>query len=213
MIMKKKWFFDPLTPLAYDLCLIDPPTRFETHTPYESEKGAQYPTMSDSWLRTLPMSDLASGNTLYWIWSTAPKLKATIEWMSGWGIEYVTCGFWHKKTAHGKTAGGTGMVLQSKGEVYLIGRIGRPKYHKRPQSGLIETIEITDPLYDAALRSEIPEVIEAVRREHSRKPDEQYDILDALMGTDIRRCELFARTQRPGWDAWGNQTNHFSEAG
>lgn len=211
--MKKKWFFDPLTPCAYDLCLIDPPTRFETHTPYESEKGAQYPTMSDAWLRSLPMSDLSSGNTLYWIWSTMPKLKATIEWMSGWGIDYVTAGAWHKKTVHGKTAGGTGMVLQSKAEVYLIGRIGRPKYLKRPQSGLIETTEVTEPAYNAALSTTVPEVIEAVRREHSRKPDEQYDILDALFGTGIRRCELFARTERSGWDAWGNQTDHFSPMG
>ncbi len=212
-MMKKKWFFAPLIPLAYDLVLMDLPTRFETHTPYESEKGAQYPTMSDAWIQSLPISNLASGNTLFVIWSTMPKLKKTLEWMDHWGIEYVTSGAWHKKTVNGKTAGGTGMVLQSKAEIYIIGRIGRPEYLKRPQSGLIETIETRDPLYDAALRTEVPEVIEAVRREHSRKPDEMYDILDALMGTDIRRCELFARTQRPGWDAWGNQTDHFAEAG
>lgn len=183
--MKKKWFFHPLVPCSYDLVLVDLPTRFETHTPYESDKGAQYPTMNDSWIRSLPMSDLSSGNTLYWFWSTMPKLKATMEWMTGWGIEYVTAGAWHKKTIHGKTAGGTGMVLQSKAEVYLIGRIGKPNYLKRPQSGLIETTE----LFNDALSASVPEVIEALRREHSRKPDEQYDILDALMGTDIRRSE------------------------
>ncbi len=212
MMMKKKWFFDPLKPLSYDLALVDLPTRFETHTAYESEKGAQYPTMNDSWIRALPMSDLSSGNTLYWFWSTMPKLKATIEWMSGWGIDYVTAGAWHKKTVHGNTAAGTGMVLQSKAEVYLIGRIGRPKYFNRPQSGLIETINHSEQAFNAELQSSVPEVIEAVRREHSRKPDEQYNILDALMGPDIRRCELFARTKRPGWDAWGNQTEHFAEA-
>lgn len=210
--MPRKWFFDPLKPLAYDLILCDLPTRFETFSPFESAKGAQYPTMSDAWIRELPIGDLAKPDCLIWSWSTMPKLQFTIEAMCGWGFRYVTAGAWHKKTPGGKTSVGTGFVLRSSAEVYLIGAKGRPKYRKRPQPGLIETVEDLDFECDDALRTEIPTAIEALRREHSRKPDDQYEILDALMGTDgVRRCELFARQQQPGWEAWGNEVDHFGE--
>lgn len=206
--MKKKWFFDPLIPLKYDLIMMDPPTRFETFTPFESAKGAQYPTMDDRWVRDLPVGDLASGNCLMWMWSTMSKLKASLEWMERYGFTYVTAGAWHKKTINNKTSVGTGFVLRSSAEVYLIGRIGKPKYKNRPQPGLIDTTD-ADTAYFDGLVDAVPEVIEGLRREHSRKPVQQYEILDALMGTDIPRCELFAREQVDGWDAWGNQTDHF----
>ncbi len=208
--MSRKWFFDPLKPLAYNVILCDPPTRFETFTPFESAKGAQYPTMSDAWVRELPVFDLAAPNCLIWLWSTMPKLKFSIETMCEWGFDYVTAGAWHKKTTNGKTSAGTGFVLQSSAEVYLIGRRGRPRYRRRPQPGLIETVSEFDPDYDEILRGGMPTVIEAIRRQHSRKPDDQYEILDSLMGTDgVRRCELFARERRDGWEAWGNEVDHF----
>ena len=206
--MARKWFFDPLIPHAYDVINIDPPTHFKTFSAFESAKGAQYPTMDDSWVRALPVIDLASSGGLLWMWTTMPKLTVSIDILRAWGFRFVTAGCWHKKTPGGATAKGTGFVLQSSAEVYLIGAAGHPKYRARPQPGLIDTSD-TDALFYEALAGAAPEVIEAERREHSRKPDQQYDILDALMGTDVRRCELFARQARPGWEAWGNQVDHF----
>jgi N6-adenosine-specific RNA methylase IME4 len=54
----------------------------------------------------------------------------------------------------------------------------------------------------------VRQLIVAPKREHSRKPDEQYPALERLFG-DVTRIELFARTTRAGWTAWGNQTGKF----
>ena len=126
--MAKKWFFDPLIPYKYDVINADPPTHFKTFSAFESEKGAQYPTMDDTWLRALPVQQLASSNCLLWLWTTMPKLQVSIDLMAVWGFRFVTAGAWHKKTPKGNTAKGTGFVLQSAAEVYLIGAIGRPAY-------------------------------------------------------------------------------------
>jgi N6-adenosine-specific RNA methylase IME4 len=49
-----------------------------------------------------------------------------------------------------------------------------------------------------------PSIIQAPRREHSRKPDEVYDIIERMY-PELPKVELFARHARPGWAAWGNQ--------
>ena len=51
---------------------------------------------------------------------------------------------------------------------------------------------------------DLPLVIEAPKRGHSRKPDEAYEKLEILYG-DVRRLDLFARHERPGWTGWGNE--------
>lgn len=61
------------------------------------------------------------------------------------------------------------------------------------------------PVLDHSVR----QLILAAPREHSRKPEEQYDRLDALYGTEIARLEMFSRTPREGWTAWGNETGKF----
>jgi len=198
------WLFDPLKPCAYTVILADPPTRWESFTPFESAKGPDYATMSPAWLRSLPVGHLAAGDCLLWLWSTMPQLQLSLGLLEAWGFRYVTGGSWIKRTIHGRVAFGTGQVLQSGAEVYLIGARGRPPYVRRPVPGVIETLEESD----AALAGMLPTVLEAQRREHSRKPDEQYAIIDTLMG-DVPRCELFARTCWPGWEAWGDQIGKF----
>jgi N6-adenosine-specific RNA methylase IME4 len=54
-----------------------------------------------------------------------------------------------------------------------------------------------------------PSVISAPRREHSRKPDEAYALIDAMYPA-LPKLELFARQRRPGWDVWGNETDKFT---
>ena len=55
-------------------------------------------------------------------------------------------------------------------------------------------------------------VIEAPTREHSRKPERLQDEIDAAF-PGMKKAELFARRQRSGWDAWGNDTEKFEVAG
>jgi N6-adenosine-specific RNA methylase IME4 len=52
-----------------------------------------------------------------------------------------------------------------------------------------------------------PSVIQGPRREHSRKPDEAYALIERMY-PDLPKIELFARARRPGWDVWGNQAPH-----
>ena len=83
---------------------------------------------------------------------------------------------------------GTGYWFRSNPEISLLFTRGKPK----------------------RLHADICKLLIAPRREHSRKPDEQYDRIERLVGGPY--LELFARPTRPGWGAWGNETDRFSEA-
>ncbi len=218
--MAKKWFFDPLKPHGYDVIMIDPPSKFKTHTPFPSAKGAQYPVMDDSWMRQLPVNQLASDGCLFCVWSTFPKLEETFHWLDCWGITYITGGAWGKKTIHGNQATGTGYVILSQAEVYLLGRVGSPKYRlielptgrfrRNAQPGLVETFEIvTDDDLAKFMQLLAYEYFEAERRQHSRKPDDVRFFLENLVQPDARKVELFAREKPEGWDAWGNEVDLF----
>lgn len=193
------WAFHDLRPLSYDVILADPATRFETF----SEKGegkspqAQYPTMTWDELAALPVADLGRGDCLLMMWACWPTLPNSLALMQRWGFRYVTGGAWHKRTRHGKTAFGTGYVLRSACEPYLIGTLGSPTTANNLRN-IIETEELT--------------VINAERREHSRKPDEQYAYCERMVPSALRFVELFARQKRLGWDCWGNEMEKFEGA-
>lgn len=121
------------------------------------------------------------------MWATAPMLPQAIEVMQAWGFAYKTAGAWHKRTVSGKTAFGTGYWLRSAAEFFLIGTRGKPSIRAR----------------------NIRNIIDAPIREHSRKPEAQYDLCEALFNGPY--LELFARQERPGWTAWGNESGKFSE--
>lgn len=214
--MKKKWTFSPLIPMAYDGIIIDLPTEHTSYSSVPGAKAAPYPTMDDRWIASLPVGQLASANCLILMWTTMPKLKASLEWLEGYGFTYVTAGAWGKTTKNGLIANGNGKVLWSRAEVFLLGRIGEPKYINRPQPGLIETEEYVDFDFDEWADAEINQYIRAMRREHSRKPDFQYEIMDGLLGSECRKAELFARPNhhsdspfRQGYETWGNEAEHF----
>ena len=50
-------------------------------------------------------------------------------------------------------------------------------------------------------------IIKSMKREHSRKPDEQYQLIEACSPGDY--LEMFARGSRPGWTSWGNQSEEY----
>lgn len=180
---------------AYDGLIIDPPWHFKTRSAKGEGKSAQahYNVMKKEHIRALPIFRLASVDAVIMTWATAPLLDVGIECMKAWGFKFVSAGAWHKKSSTGKkTAFGTGFWLRSAAEFWLIGTTGRPKPGSRKVRNLIE----------------------AAVREHSRKPDDQYAVMEQLVPS-TRRIELFARQARPGWDAWGDQVGLFKapEAG
>lgn len=202
------WFFSPMKPCHYNLILADPPTYWQGYTPFEGSKGPDYATMSDTWLRELPVENLAAADCLLCLWSTMPKLEFSFELMKLWGFRYVTAGAWFKHYRSGKIAHAQGKVLLNGAENFLLGARGRPRYDRRPVLGTYES----DIEYDFELahrwRELDCEALDALRRQHSRKPDDQYARLETLMG-DVPRCEIFATQRPPGWDVWGDQVGKY----
>jgi N6-adenosine-specific RNA methylase IME4 len=197
------WPFGGLTPYKYGALLVDPPWSYvmRSEAGYAKSPEAHYETMSIDRIKRLPVGDLAGPDCLIWLWSTWPHLPLALEVMSAWGYRYKTGGAWHKRTITGKTAMGTGYVLRSATEPYLIGTIGNPIYRSRSVRNVIAT-DVDE--------SGLPSALDGLRREHSRKPPEARQAIEALL-PDVWRAELFAREAWPGGDVWGNQTDHFED--
>lgn len=189
--MTMQWPFGSLTPLKYGLILADPPWAYAMRSEkgYEKSPEAHYATLGEAALAALPVSHLAGGDCFLVLWSTWPHLQQALRLMDSWGFVYKTGGAWVKRSASGKAAFGTGYLLRSATEPFLIGTIGRPAVGSRSLRNLID----------------------AERREHSRKPAEIRDLCEKL-APDAARCELFAREPWPGADVWGNETAKFEGA-
>lgn len=185
------WPFDPLPPMAYSAIMADPPWAFSNFSAKGEAKNAKahYDCMDLAAIKALPVSQLVQSDAYLWLWATNPMLPQALDVLQAWGFRFVTAGTWVKRGESGNLAFGTGYVLRSANEPFLIGKIGKPKPMSR------------------SVRS----VIEAPRREHSRKPDEAYEAFRQMTG-NVRRADLFAREARPGFEAWGNEATLFDGA-
>lgn len=179
--------FDQIPPLRYGLIMADPPWKFVNYSAKgELKSGAsKYRTMPLHDIAQIPVSTFADRDCLLWLWCTNPMLPQGLAVLQAWGFTFKTAGHWCKRTKHGKLAFGTGYVLRSAGEPFLIGTLGKPKTSR-------------------SIRS----VIEGPVREHSRKPDEAYAAAESLVPS-VRRLDLFSRQARPGWDAAGDEVEKF----
>ncbi|WP_291975280.1 MULTISPECIES: MT-A70 family methyltransferase [unclassified Chelatococcus] len=184
---------------AFDLVMADPPWPWEAYSSKGLEKSpeAQYATMSFSEIEALRLGDLLAPGGVMFLWCTWPLIGRQEALMRAWGIEPKTGGVWAKRTASGKLRWGTGYVLRSVCEPFLIGTLPRSGARGASLANLFETIENA--------------VVDGLAREHSRKPDEAYALLEALT-PGARRADIFARQRRPGWDGWGNELDKFESA-
>lgn len=177
-------------PEGFGCIVCDPPWAFAARSPKGYARSAQrhYACTSLDWIEALPVRDLAAPDCLLWLWATNPMLPQALHVLGSWGFRYVTAGHWAKRGRSGKLAFGTGFVLRCAGEPFLIGARGAPKVGSR------------------SVRS----VIEAPRREHSRKPDEAYAAAEALT-PGVARLDMFSREARPGWTTWGAEAGKFDQ--
>lgn len=151
----------------------------------------KYPTMTVDELKALPVKDLADENSVLFLWTTDGHLPFAIEIMRSWGFEYATVAFmWNKKEKSGKQVCYYGYWTMKGTELCLLGRRGKVK----------------------PVGHNVRQLVEAIRYNHSQKPDEVRDRIVQLMG-DLPRIELFARKRTPGWDVWGNEVEDLQEAG
>lgn len=194
------WPFNPLTPMKYGAILADPPWAYAMRSDkgYDKSPEAHYSTMPLEQIKALPVDHLAGPDCLLFMWSTWPHLAQAMELMAAWGFVYITGGSWTKRMPLGKPAFGTGYVLRSSTEPFLVGRLGAPQISSRSERNLIE----------AAV---IPNGIESLRREHSRKPPEMRAMIERLLPR-AHCAELFAREPWPGHEVWGNQVEKFEGA-
>jgi N6-adenosine-specific RNA methylase IME4 len=183
------WPFSGCPMFFYDLIMADPPWSFATYSDKGHGKSAQrhYSCMSLDDIKALPVDQLAKPDCMLLLWATAPMLPQALETMHAWNFKYVTNAVWHKRTARGKTAFGTGYRLRNAHEHILLGTIGNPQNTRGVRS-----------------------IIEGKVREHSRKPDEAFEAAVKLM-PEARRIELFSREERPGFECWGNQAGLFNQ--
>lgn len=184
------WPFEGLLPLSYDLIVIDPPWPFDLYSNKGNHKSAaaHYDIMSIAAIEAMPVGELAQRDCLLLMWVTAPRLPESLHVMDAWGFRYKTNLTWRKTTINGRVRMGTGYWARSMHETVLLGTMGRP----RKASGF-------------------PSLFDGVAREHSRKPDEFYDLV-RKHGIGLRCADLFSRESRDGFDCWGHETGKFDEA-
>lgn len=195
--MIEPWPFEGLTPMKYGAILADPPWSYRmwSEAGHAKSPEAHYQTMNLPDIAGLPVSQLAGPDCYLFLWSTWPHLPQALAVMQRWGFDYVTGGNWTKRTKSGSLAFGTGYVLRSASEPFLVGRIGRPRIESRSERGVI-------------LAEDLPDLIDSQRREHSRKPVQMRQMIERLLPQSYC-CELFAREPWQGHDVWGNQIDKF----
>lgn len=173
--------------------LADPPWRFVNRTGKvapEHRRLLRYETMTTDEIASLPVPSLAAEKSHCYLWTPNALLPDALRVMAAWGFTYKAMLVWHKVRKDGGSDGrGVGFYFRNVTEPILFGTRGslRTLQRGRTQVNLLATR----------------------KREHSRKPDEMYPIIEAC--SPGPRLELFARYPRPGWSAWGDEADSASD--
>lgn len=187
---------------GYGFILLDPPWQWTNFSgqgsaPHRTDEEP-YPTMTEEDIKALPVGDLAAKDCVLMMWCIGSHLDQAIDLGEHYGFEFKSDGFvWVKTGKHDPNVRpiGMGKWVRKQTEYTLIFTKGRPP---RLDAGVRQLFETDE------------HVIFAPRREHSRKPDEQYERCRRLANGPF--VELFARQSLDGWDGWGDQIGKFSNA-
>ena len=173
----------PLPTGPFQVIVADPPWHYESRQGDATHRGAPpYPTMTLEEIWALPVPDIAADDAVLWLWTTNAHLWDARHVFEAWGFTYKTILTWVKDKM------GVGDWLRGQTEHCVLAIRGRPVVHLTNQT--------------TALR--------APARQHSRKPDEFYSLVESLCpGAKI---DLFAREARPGWAVWGGEADRFGAA-
>lgn len=182
----------------YKIIYADPPWSYNDKMGNDSafmSATSAYPTMPLEDIKALKVKNIADNDCVLFIWVVSPLLPEAIEVINAWGFKYTTIGFvWSKKHKSGVPVANMGRWTMGNVELCLIAKKGKPQ----------------------RICKNVKQLIEDLRVEHSRKPDEVRKRIVELMG-DIPRIELFARTDGSkdlwgkntfdGWDVFGNEAS------
>jgi N6-adenosine-specific RNA methylase IME4 len=185
----------------------DPPWAFKAYAPpaedaeYRRDTEVHYSTMDLPAIKAMPVADVAAKDCHLFLWTTGPHLPQALEVMTAWGFTYSGIGFTWIKLRRSLNPDllcvigdverelhlGLGHGTRKNSEICLHGRRGSPR----------------------RLAKDVREVIISPVREHSRKPEQFFERVERFCAGP--RLDMFARSSRPGWTAFGNEVEKFDE--
>lgn len=170
--------------------LADPPWQFQNRTGKiapEHKRLSRYGTMTLEDIKALPIEQAAEETSHLYLWVPNALLPEGLAVMTAWGFKYKSNIVWQKIRKDGGPDGrGVGFYFRNVTELLLFGVRGKNARTLQPGRTQVN-------------------IISTRKREHSRKPDEQYSVITSCSPGPY--LELFARGERPGWSIWGNQAD------
>lgn len=170
---------------VFEIIAIDPPWAYEEKGGFSPEQhdaegnrgGVDYPTLTVDQIKNLKLP--LADDAVVFLWTTQAFLKDAFDILIAWDLNYKCTLVWDKESM------GMGRTIRLQCEFCLLSFRGKPIFEGSAER----------------------DIIRSKRREHSRKPDEFYELVDrATVG---RKLEYFSREQRNGWEIYGNNTNQF----
>ncbi len=174
----------------FSTIMADPPWRFANRTGKvapEHKRLSRYPTLTLEEICNLPVSQHTNATAHCYLWVPNALLPDGLQVLSSWGFTYKSNLIWHKIRKDGGSDGrGVGFYFRNVTEIILFGVKGKNARTLAPGRRQVN-------------------LFSSRKREHSRKPDEQYDIIESCSPGPF--LELFGRGTRPNWTVWGNQAS------
>jgi N6-adenosine-specific RNA methylase IME4 len=170
--------------------LADPPWQFQNRTGKvapEHRRLTRYGTLTLEEIKQLPVERAAAETAHLYLWIPNALLPEGLEVMEAWGFHYKSNIVWHKVRKDGGSDGrGVGFYFRNVTELLLFGVRGKNARTLAPGRRQVNYLS-------------------SRKREHSRKPDEQYPLIESCSPGPY--LELFARGTRESWATWGNQAD------
>src|SRR5690606_7054335 len=172
----------------FSTILADPPWRFQNRTGKvapEHKRLARYETLDLPEICALPINEFLIPTAHCYLWVPNALLPDGLRVLDAWGFQYKSNIIWHKVRKDGGSDGrGVGFYFRNVTEIMLFGVRGKNARTLKPARRQVN-------------------LFSSRKREHSRKPDEQYGIIESCSPGPF--IELFGRGTRAGWTVWGNQ--------
>ena len=185
-------FREQLQGKRFSTVLADPPWRFQNRTGKmapEHRRLSRYHTMDLEQIKALPVSEYLAEPAHLYLWIPNALMPQGLDVLRAWGFNYKSNIIWHKIRKDGGSDGrGVGFYFRNVTEMVLFGVRGKNARTLAPGRRQVN-------------------LIASRKREHSRKPDELYDVIEAC--SPGKYLELFARGSRRKWMTWGNQAEGY----
>jgi N6-adenosine-specific RNA methylase IME4 len=176
---------------TFKTILADPPWKFDNMTGKvgpEHKRLFRYQTMTNQEIIELPVQSITDKVAHLYLWVPNALVGLGLQVMEAWGFQYKTNLIWYKvRKDGGPDRRGVGFYFRNVTEIVLFGIKGK--------------MRTLDP------GRSMPNIIISQKREHSRKPEELYPIIEQCSPSPY--LELFNRVPRDGWVCWGNETGEY----